>query len=89
MSSTMLQSFTNGARHAYTDAAGTWIRESRNRSWVDEEEQPMTSVLSIQITGAFTQIGAVSADRFARRGHGLLLVAHDRARKEWSTNVED
>ena len=27
----------------------------------------MTSVLSIQITGAFTQIGAVSADRFARR----------------------
>ena len=49
----------------------------------------MTSVLSIQITGAFTQIGAVSADRFARRGHGLLLVAHDLARKEWLTNVED
>ena len=49
----------------------------------------MTSVLSILITGAFTQIGAVSADRFARRGHGLLLVAYVRARKEWSTNVED
>ena len=49
----------------------------------------MTSVLSIQITGAFTQIGAVSANRFAGRGHGLLLVAHDRARKERSTNVED
>ena len=49
----------------------------------------MTSVLSIQINGAFTQIGAVSADRFARRGHGLLLVAHDLARKEWLTNVED
>jgi hypothetical protein len=31
MSSILLQLFTNGARHAYADAAGTWIRESRNR----------------------------------------------------------
>ena len=49
----------------------------------------MTSAPSIRITGAFTGIGAVYADHLARRGHDLVLVARDRARKEWSTNVED
>jgi uncharacterized protein len=36
----------------------------------------------VLITGASTGIGAVYADRFARRGHELVLVARDRARLE-------
>ena len=35
---------------------------------------------TVLITGASTGIGAVYADRFARRGHGLVLVARDKAR---------
>src|SRR5262245_38877897 len=35
---------------------------------------------SVLITGASTGIGAVYADRFAHRGHNLVLVARDRAR---------
>ncbi|HWU96218.1 MAG TPA: SDR family NAD(P)-dependent oxidoreductase [Sphingomonas sp.] len=34
------------------------------------------------ITGASTGIGAVYADRLARRGHDLILVARDKARME-------
>lgn len=34
------------------------------------------------VTGASTGIGAVYADRLARRGHALILVARDRARLE-------
>jgi short-subunit dehydrogenase len=41
--------------------------------------QPLPSVL---ITGASTGIGAVYADRFARRGHDLVLVARDGARMQ-------
>ena len=37
---------------------------------------------SVLITGASTGIGAVYADRFAGRGHDLVLVARDRARME-------
>jgi short-subunit dehydrogenase len=37
---------------------------------------------SVVITGASTGIGAVYADRFARRGHDLVLVARDEARLE-------
>ena len=37
---------------------------------------------SVLITGASTGIGATYADRFARRGHDLVLVARDRARLE-------
>jgi short-subunit dehydrogenase len=34
------------------------------------------------VTGASTGIGAIYAERLARRGHGLILVARDRARLE-------
>lgn len=37
---------------------------------------------SVLITGASTGIGAVYADRFARRGHDLVLVARDQAKLE-------
>ncbi|WP_198085105.1 SDR family oxidoreductase [Variovorax sp. E3] len=42
----------------------------------------MTSHSTVLITGASTGIGAVYADRFARRGHDLVLVARDKARLE-------
>jgi len=37
---------------------------------------------AVLITGASTGIGAVYADRFAHRGHNLILVARDKARME-------
>ncbi|GJE43294.1 SDR family NAD(P)-dependent oxidoreductase [Methylobacterium soli] len=40
----------------------------------------MTSKPAILITGASSGIGAVYADRFAKRGHDLVLVARDGAR---------
>lgn len=40
----------------------------------------MTENLTVLITGASTGIGAVYADRFASRGHNLILVARDAAR---------
>ena len=42
----------------------------------------MPSKPSVLITGASTGIGAVYANRFARRGHDLVLVARDRVRME-------
>ena len=42
----------------------------------------MTAIPSVLITGASTGIGAAYAERFARRGHDLVLVARDRARME-------
>ncbi|MDE3176826.1 MAG: SDR family oxidoreductase [Pseudomonadota bacterium] len=42
----------------------------------------MAAIPSVLITGASTGIGAVYADRFAHRGHDLVLVARDRARME-------
>lgn len=41
---------------------------------------------SVLITGASTGIGAEYADRFARRGHDLVLVARNRARMETLAN---
>lgn len=40
------------------------------------------SKASVLITGASTGIGAVYAERFARRGHDLVLVARDKAKLE-------
>ncbi|MBA8867111.1 hypothetical protein FHW11_004297 [Pantoea agglomerans] len=40
----------------------------------------MADNTSVLITGASTGIGAVYADRFARRGHNLILVARDAVR---------
>ncbi|WP_248802969.1 SDR family NAD(P)-dependent oxidoreductase [Pseudomonas sp. MWU13-2100] len=42
----------------------------------------MTVKSAVLITGASTGIGAVYADRFAKRGHALVLVARDRARMD-------
>jgi short-subunit dehydrogenase len=49
----------------------------------------MTSVPSVETTGGSTGIGSVYTDLFAKRVHHLILAIRDRARKEWSTNVED
>jgi short-subunit dehydrogenase len=42
----------------------------------------MAPLPSVLITGASSGIGAVYAERFARRGHDLVLVARDKARME-------
>lgn len=42
----------------------------------------MNTLPAVLITGASTGIGATYADRFARRGHDLVLVARDQGRLE-------
>jgi short-subunit dehydrogenase len=53
-----------------------------NIGFIREESNPMTAIPSVLITGASTGIGAAYAERFARRGHDLVLVARDKARME-------
>ncbi len=53
---------------------------------VTEKSNPMGTSPAILITGASTGIGATYADRFARRGHDLVLVARDVARLEAVAN---
>jgi short-subunit dehydrogenase len=43
---------------------------------------PTQATPTVLITGASSGIGATYADRFARRGHDLVLVARDKARME-------
>jgi short-subunit dehydrogenase len=45
-----------------------------------EKSNPMNTLPAVLITGASTGIGASYAERFARRGHNLVLVARDIAR---------
>lgn len=47
-----------------------------------EASIPMAKKPSVLITGASSGIGATYADRFARRGHDLVLVARDGPRME-------
>jgi short-subunit dehydrogenase len=53
-----------------------------NISPIGKKSNPMTATPSVLITGASTGIGAAYAERFARRGHDLVLVARDRTRME-------
>lgn len=46
------------------------------------ESNPMAAIPSVLVTGASTSIGATYADRFAHRGHDLVLVARGRKRME-------
>lgn len=49
---------------------------------VTEKSNAMAKIPAVLITGASTGIGATYADRFARRGHDLVLVARDAVRLE-------
>ena len=49
---------------------------------IREKNNAMTTIPSVLITGASTGIGAAYAERFARRGHDLVLVARNMARME-------
>jgi short-subunit dehydrogenase len=46
----------------------------------ETEEQFMSIPTTVLITGASTGIGATYAERFAKRGHDLVLVARDKGR---------
>jgi short-subunit dehydrogenase len=49
---------------------------------MQQKGNAMTAIPSVLVTGASTGIGATYAERFARRGHDLVLVARNIARME-------
>lgn len=49
---------------------------------ITEKSNSMSQIPAVLITGASTGIGATYAERFARRGHDLVLVARDVVRME-------
>jgi uncharacterized protein len=49
---------------------------------ITEKSNAMSQIPAVLITGASTGIGATYAERFARRGHDLVLVARDVVRME-------
>lgn len=49
---------------------------------IREKSNPMSQIPAVLVTGASTGIGATYAERFARRGHDLVLVARDVVRME-------
>lgn len=56
------------------------FKNALNVNFILIQEEEVAENTSVLITGASTGIGAVYADRFARRGHNLVLVARDVSR---------
>jgi short-subunit dehydrogenase len=71
--------FTNGGYSAHWSVPEREDRDSGTHLELFKRITMMTKPSTL-ITGASTGIGAVYADRVARRGHDLVLVARDRAR---------